>query len=242
MEKTACPSSYVVVDLETTGLYPSQDRILEIGAVKVLDGEVADTFCMFADPQMKIPEKIRELTGITQEMVAGQPTPAEAVRAFLDFCGELDLMGHNLIFDYSFLKHQAADQKIPFEKNGIDTLKIARTLLPDLESRSLTNLCGYFQIDRAHAHRAYHDALATHELYQHLIRIAEEGQERIFQPKQLQYKVKRRGPITPAQKAYLKDLVKYHKIELDVSVDSLTKNEASRKIDTIIARYGRIKR
>ena len=78
MEKTACPSSYVVVDLETTGLYPSQDRILEIGAVKVLDGEVADTFCMFADPQMKIPEKIRELTGITQEMVAGQPTPAEA--------------------------------------------------------------------------------------------------------------------------------------------------------------------
>ena len=167
---------------------------------------------------------------------------AEAVRAFLDFCGELDLMGHNLIFDYSFLKHQAADQKIPFEKNGIDTLKIARTLLPDLESRSLTNLCGYFQIDRAHAHRAYHDALATHELYQHLIRIAEEGQERIFQPKQLQYKVKRRGPITPAQKAYLNDLVKYHKIELDVSVDSLTKNEASRKIDTIIARYGRIKR
>ena len=66
MEKTACPSSYVVVDLETTGLYPSQDRILEIGAVKVLDGEVADTFCMFADPQMKIPERIRELTGITQ--------------------------------------------------------------------------------------------------------------------------------------------------------------------------------
>ena len=187
-------------------------------------------------------ERTPELTGITQEVVEGQPTPAEALRAFLDFCGEQDLMGHNLIFDYSFLKHQAADQKIPFEKNGIDTLKIARILLPDLESRSLTNLCGYFQIDRAHAHRAYHDALATHELYQYLVRIAEEGQERIFQPKQLQYKVKRRGPITPAQKAYLNDLVKYHKIELDVSVDSLTKNEASRKIDTIIARYGRIKR
>ena len=108
MEKTACPSSYVVVDLETTGLYPSQDRILEIGAVKVLDGEVADTFCMFADPQMKIPEKIRELTGITQEMVAGQPTPAEAVRAFLDFCGELDLMGHNLIFDSEDRKNAAS--------------------------------------------------------------------------------------------------------------------------------------
>ena len=118
MEKTACPSSYVVVDLETTGLYPSQDRILEIGAVKVLDGEVTDTFCMFADPQMKIPERIRELTGITQEMVEGQPTPAEAVRAFLDFCGEQDLMGHNLIFDYSFLKHQVRIRKSRLRKTG----------------------------------------------------------------------------------------------------------------------------
>ena len=108
--------NYVALDLETTGLSPKNDRILEIGAVKIEEGRETGRIATLIDPQMKIPERIRELTGITQEMVAGQPTPAEAVRAFLDFCGELDLMGHNLIFDYSFLKHQAADQKIPFEK------------------------------------------------------------------------------------------------------------------------------
>lgn len=242
MSIVGCPENYVVVDLETTGLQPASDRILEIGAVKVVNGQVADTFCTFADPRMEIPLRIQELTGITQEMVAGEKSPAEAVLEFLDFCGDMDLMGHNLMFDYSFLKHQAVNQKRTFEKNGMDTLKIARMVLPELESRSLTSLCGYFQIDREHAHRAFHDALATHELYRRLQEKAEAGQEKLFFPAPLLYKVKRQGPITNAQKAYLNDLVKYHKIELDVAIDSLTKNEASRKIDTIISEYGRIKR
>lgn len=242
MSITGCPDCYVVVDLETTGLAPASDRILEIGAVKVIDGEVTETFCTFANPQMEIPKYIQELTGITQEMVAGEKTPDQAVLEFLDFCGDLDLMGHNLMFDYSFLKHQAVNQKKVFEKNGMDTLKIARSLLPDLESRSLTSLCAYFKIERAHAHRAFHDAMATHILYGHLQKIAGEEQRGLFLPKPLLYKVKRQGPITNAQKAYLNDLVKYHKIELDVEIDSLTKNEASRKIDTIISQYGRIKR
>lgn len=242
MSVTGCPENYVVVDLETTGLQPGRDRILEIGAVKVEHGQVVDTFCMFADPQMEIPLRIQELTGITPDMVCGEKTPDQAVLEFLDFCGEMDLMGHNLMFDYSFLKHQAVNQKRVFEKNGIDTLKIARSVLPDLESRSLTSLCEYFQIDRKHAHRAFHDALATHELYVKLQKAAGEEQDKLFQPKPLLYKVKRQGPITNAQKAYLNDLIKYHKIKLDVAVDSLTKNEASRKIDTIISEYGRIKR
>ena len=146
------------------------------------------------------------------------------------------------MFDYSFLKHQAVNQKIPFEKKGIDTLKIARTLLPDLESRSLTSLCEYFQINREQAHRAFHDALATHELYVKLKRIAPAGQKKVFQPVQLQYRPKRQSPITDSQKAYLNDLVKYHKIELDADIDSMTKSEASRKIDNIISQYGRIVR
>ena len=174
MSITGCPDRYVVVDLETTGLAPASDRILEIGAVKVIDGEVTETFCTFANPQMEIPKYIQELTGITQEMVAGEKTPDQAVLEFLDFCGDLDLMGHNLMFDYSFLKHQAVNQKKVFEKNGMDTLKIARSLLPDLESRSLTSLCAYFKIERAHAHRAFHDAMATHILYGHLQKIAGE--------------------------------------------------------------------
>ena len=234
--------SYVVVDLETTGLQPGRDRILEIGAVKVEDGKVTDTFCMFINPRMEIPEYIQQLTGITQDMVRDGVMAEEAFCQFHEFCGDMTLMGHNLMFDYSFLKHQAVNQKIPFEKKGIDTLKIARTLLPDLESRSLTSLCEYFQINREQAHRAFHDALATHELYVKLKRIAPAGQKKVFQPVQLQYRPKRQSPITDSQKAYLNDLVKYHKIELDADIDSMTKSEASRKIDNIISQYGRIVR
>ena len=236
------PDSYVVVDLETTGLQPAKDRILEIGAVKVENGEVKDTFCTFINPRMAIPPFIQALTGITQDMVENAPTAEQAFYEFLDFCGDRDLMGHNLMFDYSFLKHQAANLKLSFEKRGIDTLKIARSVLPELESRSLTSLCEYFQINREQAHRAFHDALATHEVYEQLKKRAREGQERLFVPVPLLYKAKKQGPITNSQKAYLNDLVKYHKIRLDVEIDSLTKNEASRRIDKIISEYGRIMR
>lgn len=242
MSVTGCLENYVVVDLETTGLAPASDRILEIGAVKVIGGEVKDTFCTFVDPRMEIPPHIQELTGITQDMVKGKKTAQQAVSDFLDFCAGWELMGHNLIFDYSFLKHQAVNQGQSFEKSGIDTLKIARSVLPELESKSLTSLCEYYKIDRAYAHRAFHDALATHELYHHLQETGKEEQKELFLPKPLMYKVKRQGSITNAQKVYLKDLVKYHKIELHIDIDSLTKNEASRKIDTIISQYGRIKR
>lgn len=236
------PDSYVVVDLETTGLQPSRDRILEIGAVKVEKGCVTDTFCTFIDPKTEIPEHIRALTGITQDMVDGAVTCEQAFDEFLDFCQDMDLMGHNVIFDYSFLKHQAVNRKIVFEKKGIDTLKIARGILPDIESRSLTSLCEYFQINREHAHRAFHDALATHKVYERLKERACEGQEKLFSPIPLLYKAKRQSPITNSQKVYLNDLVKYHKINLGADIDSLTKSEASRKIDKIISEYGRIMR
>lgn len=236
------PDSYVVVDLETTGLQPSRDRILEIGAVKVRDGQVTDTFCTFVDPKIEIPCNIQVLTGITQEMVDGAGPADQAFREFLDFCQEMDLMGHNLIFDYSFLKHQAVNQNIVFERRGIDTLKIARSILPELDSKSLTSLCSYFQIDREHAHRAFHDALATHQVYEKLKEKASEDQEKLFLPIPLQYKAKKQSPITNSQKAYLNDLMKYHKINLGADISSFTKSEASRKIDKIISEYGRIMR
>ena len=235
------PDTYVVVDLETTGLQPSRDRIFEIGAVKVVDGKVVDTFCTFVDPKMVIPEYIQQLTGITQGMVEGQVTAETAIADFLAFSDGFVLMGHNLLFDYSFLKHQAAKQKFVFEKDGIDTLKIARKLLPELESRSLTSLCEHFHIENSHAHRAYHDAYATHLVYEKMKQM-ECADEKIFAPYTLIYKVKKQSPITESQKAYLNDLVKYHRIELDVVIDSMTKSEASRKIDTIISEYGRIQR
>jgi len=234
--------TYVALDLETTGLRPKYDRILEIGALKVVNGEVRDTYQTFVNPRMKIPEHITELTGITQDMVEGQTLQDDAVSGFLDFCSDLPLLGHNIIFDYSFLKHQAVNLGLIFEKQAVDTLTVARRAFPGLPSRSLESMCSYYAIDREHAHRAYDDARASMELYGYLWEEFGEKNPAWFEAKSLVYKVKRQSSMTPAQKRYLNDLVKYHKIESSMEIESLTKNEASRMIDHIILTHGRIER
>ena len=233
---------YVSLDLETTGLEPKNDRIIEIGAVKITDGTVQETYSLLVDPQMKIPERITELTGISDDMVAGQPFAEDGVRGLLEFCEDLPLLGHNLMFDYGFIKHSAVNMGLGFEKGGMDTLKIARVVLPDLESRSLQSLRQYYHIPQEEAHRALEDALTTFHLYEKLREEFEEEHPELFAPKELIYKVKRQGPATPAQERYLQDLVKYHRINLDVKPESLTKNEASRLIDRILGTYGKIER
>ena len=139
------------------------------------------------------------------------------------------------------MKEQGLLEKA-FEKDGVDTLKIARALLADLEHKNLTYLCGYYQIARERAHRASDDACAAMELYRRLAAEFPDSPAELFAPKQLVYKCKKQGPITPAQKGYLNDLIKYHKITLSVQIDTLTKNEASRIIDRIISEHGRIVR
>lgn len=233
---------YVSLDLETTGLEPKKDRIIEIGAVKIRDGQIQETYATLVDPQTKIPERITELTGISSRMVEGKPFGQEAVKGLLDFCGELPLLGHNIMFDYSFVKHSAVNMGMDFEKKGMDTLKLARNLLPDLESKSLQNLRQYYHLPQEEAHRALEDALTTFRLYERLREEFEEKNPQFFCPQELICKVKRQGPITPAQKRYLQDLVKYHRINLDTEPESLTKNEASRLIDTILGTYGKIVR
>ena len=111
-----------------------------------------------------------------------------------------------------------------------------------MESRSLQALCAYYEIRPKMAHRAAFDALASMELYRRMREQFPESPEELFAPRPLNYKAKKQGPITPAQKGYLNDLLKYHKITLELSVDSLTKNEASRIIDGIISEHGRIQR
>lgn len=107
---------YVALDLETTGLEPSKDRIIEIGAVKVRNKEVVGEYGTLINPQMEIPDRITELTGISNDMVQGKPLIAQALGELLDFCEELPLLGHNLMFDYSFVKHQAVNAGMVFEK------------------------------------------------------------------------------------------------------------------------------
>lgn len=233
---------FVVLDLETTGLTPKTDRILEIGAIKVVDGAVKERYSTFINPQMEIPPRITGLTGITQDMVKNAPLREEAVRKLVEFCRDLPLLGHNILFDYSFVKHDAVNLGLEFEKEALDTLTVTRQALPELESRSLEYLCGYFGICRENAHRAMDDAQETLELYRILEqRYAAEHPE-WFRTKPLVCKVKREGPVTRAQIGYLKDLTEYHNLKLDVEIESLTKNEASRMIDTILSTYGRIVR
>ena len=207
----------IAVDLEMTGLQVKTDRILEIGAVRLVDGQLRDTFQTFVNPHRRIDARITELTGIRSEMVEDAPEAEEALRKFLEFAGEAPFLGHNVIFDYSFLKQCAVNHKI-----------------------SLEALCGYFQIDREHAHRAVDDAKATAELFLMLQQKYQQQEPGLFVPKPLHYKVKKQGPLTPAQKRDLNHLMIYHRIEFNIELDSLTKSEASRMIDKIYAQYGRI--
>lgn len=235
-------NSYVALDLETTGLRPLSDHILEIGAVKVEEGEVTGTFETFIDSGIAIPPRITELTGITEKMVEGSPGPGEAIGKFLEFSGESVLLGHNILFDYSFMKRNVINLGGTYERKGLDTLSIARICLPGLPGKSLDKVAAHYGIPQEHHHRALDDAMTAARLYE---RLKEEfGQKRpdLFDPSALQFKVKKESPITNSQKVYLRDLIKYHRIVSNVKIEMLTKSEASRMIDGIILQYGKMMR
>lgn len=226
--------SYIAFDIETTGLNPLENEIIEIGALKVRDGKVADRFIEFIRPVAPISPMITNLTGITNEMVAGAKTRCQVVGDFLDFCEDDVLIGHNVIFDYSFMKCSAMQDGLTFEKMGIDTLKIAKKVHADLDSKSLGSLCSHYHIDNKAAHRAYHDALATAKLYQTLAHYFEEADPKLFKPVQLTYKVKKPQPATSKQLAFLNNLVQKKHIRPNWNPDTLTRSEASRIIDRLL--------
>lgn len=233
--------SYVVVDLETTGLSPEKDRILEIGAVKVENGKVTDTFWSMVNCHRELSEIVRNLTGITEEMCAKGREEKEALELFLEFAGDMDLIGHNLPFDFGFLKWSFARYGINFERRGIDTLKIARSCLENLPSKKLEALCEYYQIEQKEKHRALDDAKATTKLFLILQEQFAQTKPECFLAFPMECKIKKQSPMTESQKRYLIDLIKYHKIQIDVSMGGLSKSEASRLIDRIILQYGRKK-
>ena len=238
---------FTAVDLETTGLNPAKDKIIEIGAVKVVDGKTVDTFSMLINPKMSIPCKITEITGIDDEMVADAPGIQKVLEEFYDFVEEDDLLGHNLLFDYSFLKTQFFIQGINYERKGYDTLRIAKKMLPQLKSRSLGALCDFYGLKNLCAHRAFEDASVTAQLYFQLEKQFKIGNESIFQPALLQYKIKKEEPITMKQKKYLIDLLKCHRIKIEAilpkgvnAIEEMTKSQGSKAIDFIILHYGRL--
>ena len=238
--------TYVSIDLETTGLNPKRDRIIEIGALRVEHGEITGEISTFVNPGRKLEERITELTGIRDEDLADAPELDQVFPELLEFMGELPLLGHSILFDYSFLKKAAVDRKLTFERSAVDTLKIARKYLPELPHRNLEYLCRYYEIPH-HAHRALEDAKATDLLFRKLSELfyqeepvglpAEKFSEFIPQP--LYFKVKRDTPATKPQKDRLYRLLEQHKITLEVDVEKLTRSEAGRLVDKILAKYGR---
>ena len=226
--------SYIAFDIETTGLNPLENEIIEIGALKVRDGKVADRFIEFIRPLTPISPMITNLTGITNEMVAGAKTRCQVVGDFLDFCENDVLIGHNVIFDYSFVKCSAMQDGLAFEKMGIDTLKIAKKVHTDLESKSLGSLCSHYHIENKAAHRAYHDALATAKLYQTLAHYFEGADPKLFKPVQLTYKVKKPQPATPKQLAFLNNLVQKKHIQPEWNPDTRRRSESLRIVDRLL--------
>lgn len=232
--------SYISVDLETTGLNPKSDKIIELGAVKVVNNKIEGTYETFINPHRMIDDSIIALTGITNEQLKHAPLIDDKIEEIIGFFEELPLLGHHIIFDYSFLKHRTVNLGIQFEKTGIDTLALCRIFMPEDSKKNLSNACRYFGISMNCAHRALPDSIAAHELYQALVR--EFGQKRFeeFQAKPLIYKAKKEQRATKRQKDHLRELIKYHRINLSVDIDYLSKNEISRMVDKIISQYGRM--
>lgn len=234
--------SYIALDLETTGLDPKRDKIIEIGACFVENGEIQRELSFLINPHRMLSERIISLTGLTDEILREAPDIETVLGEIMDFLGELPLLGHHIIFDYSFLKRAAVSAGYPFERTGIDTLSLCRLFMPEEEKKNLAAACAWFQTPQEKAHRALSDARSTHFLYQAIKKRHFMEHEMAFREKPLIYKVKKDQPASKKQKQDLQELTKYHKICLAVDVEYLTRSEASRLTDKIISKYGRMKK
>ncbi len=239
--------SYVSLDLEMTGLSAKTDRIIEIGAVKVRSGEIVDTFSSFVNPHALMDERVRNLTGITQDDLLHAPDLPDILPDFLAFLEDDILVGHRIQTDYAFLKRAVVNAKGTFEKSGIDTLKLSRKMYPNMPAKRLGDMCAHFEIDMK-AHRAIEDARATHRLFEALKKAyaektydpENEVSENDFVPKALLYKVKKEAPASQRQKKRLRELCELHHIIMTTEIDFMSKNEISRMTDRILAEHGRL--
>ncbi len=166
--------SFVVFDLETTGLSPQRDKIIEFGAVKIVNGEITERFSSFVNPKMPIPYKIEELTGINDAMVAKADTIEAVLPRFLDFCADSVAVAHNAAFDTGFIKAKAKEQGLDYYPGVIDTVEMARLLLPHLNRFKLDTVSKALNIKLENHHRAVDDAAATAQIWLAFIRMLKE--------------------------------------------------------------------
>lgn len=154
------PISFVAFDLETTGLNPAEHKIIEIGAVKVVDGKIVDGFDRLIDPMTDIPYHITQLTGITYDDVHGAELATDVLPQFMEFVGDLPLVAHNAPFDANFLEsaYKSFDRTFSLTNKVYDTFELARIFVPQMRFHKLSTLLAYFKIELEDAHRAFDDA------------------------------------------------------------------------------------
>ncbi len=168
-------AEFVVFDIETTGFSPVNNRIIEIGAVKVSGGGISDRFSSFVNPDVPIPFEIEKLTGINDSMVMGAPFIEEVLPEFLAFCKDAVLVAHNANFDMSFIKENALRQNIRRQFTYVDTVGIARILLPHQAKHTLDAVAKTMGVSLENHHRAVDDAEATAEIFVKFISLLKEA-------------------------------------------------------------------
>lgn len=166
--------TFVVFDLETTGFSAEVDRIIEIGAVKIKNGEIVDNFSKFVNPKIPIPFRIEKLTGINDSMVMEAEPIEKILPEFLEFCGDAVMVAHNAGFDTSFIINNAERLGIKYNPTIMDTVLLAQFVIPNLHNYKLDTLCKHLAVSLENHHRAVDDAQATAYIYLKMVKMLEE--------------------------------------------------------------------
>ncbi|MBQ3251674.1 MAG: PolC-type DNA polymerase III [Oscillospiraceae bacterium] len=167
-------TEYVAFDLETTGLYARRDKIIEIGAVRMRNGQEIARFQTFVDPCKKLEKRTTDLTGISDDMLVGAPKIQQALQEFLDFVGGSVLVAHNAEFDVTFIQWACKAQGIAYELTSVDTLTLSQNLLPGLNKYTLDTVAKHFELEDFNHHRAGDDALICGKIMAKLLPLLEE--------------------------------------------------------------------
>lgn len=170
------PSEYVVFDIETTGLSPARDEIIELSALRVEDNKIVDEFSKLINPECYVSPFITRLTGITPSMLYEAPKTHIVLQEFMEFIKDSIVIGHNVTFDIGFVDVKLKKYfDTSFKNDYIDTLKIARKFLPQLPSKKLGMIAEYFKFNTDGMHRGLKDCTVTNLCYQRFLRLHEES-------------------------------------------------------------------
>ena len=167
-------TTYCVLDLETTGISPKTEKITEVGIMKIKDGKVLEEFNVFVNPEKPIPERVVEITHITDEMVKDAETIDKVFPKILEFCKDSVIVAHNAAFDVGFLRHVAKELGYDFDFTYVDTLPLARKLYPNLAKHKLGKIAEFLKIKVEVAHRALDDVDTTVKVYNEMIKTLKE--------------------------------------------------------------------